>query len=75
MYVCTRIHNYSSTACGNIFIGVSRKYHISVELVINGLRDHDAQLLVIRNIESVSSYRNHRKQIRLMNNDTIKEFR
>jgi hypothetical protein len=40
---------------------------------MNGLSDNDACLLVIKNTESVYSY-NHRKQIRLINNDTIKEF-
>jgi hypothetical protein len=34
---------------------------------------HDAQLLVIKNIESSSNYHNYRKRIRLINKDTIKE--
>jgi hypothetical protein len=46
----TRIQNYSSTAIDNIFIDNSRKDHISIEPVINGLSDHDAQLLFIKNI-------------------------
>jgi hypothetical protein len=41
--------------------------------VINGLSDHDAQLLIIKNIKSISNYHNHRR-IRCINNDTIKEF-
>jgi exonuclease III len=44
----TRIQNYSSTAFDNVFIDSSRKEHISIEPVINGLSDHDAQLLVIK---------------------------
>jgi hypothetical protein len=70
----TRIQNYSSTAIDNVFIDSSRKHHISIEPVINGLSDHDAQLLVIKNIESFSNYHNYRKRTRLINNDTIKEF-
>jgi hypothetical protein len=56
----TRIQNYSSTAIDNVFIDCSRKEHISVEPVINGLSDHDV-LLVIKNIESISNYHNYRK--------------
>jgi hypothetical protein len=33
----TRIQNYSSTAIDNVFIGSSRREHISIEPVINGL--------------------------------------
>jgi exonuclease III len=47
----TRIQNYSNTAIDNVFIDSSRKEHISIEPVINGLSDHDTQLLVIKNIE------------------------
>jgi hypothetical protein len=70
----TRIQNYSSTATDNVFIDSSRKEHISIEPVINGLSDHDAQLLVIKNIESISNYHNYRKRTRLINKDTVKEF-
>jgi hypothetical protein len=70
----TRIQNYSSTAIDNVFMDSSRKEHISIEPVINGLSDHDAQLLVIKNIESISNYHNYRKQTRLINKDTVKEF-
>jgi hypothetical protein len=38
----TRIQNYSSTASDNVFIDSSRKEHVSIEPVINGLSDHDA---------------------------------
>jgi hypothetical protein len=42
--------------------------------VINGLSDHDAQLRVIKNIESISSYHNYRKRTRLISKDNVKEF-
>jgi hypothetical protein len=74
VYFPTRIQNYSSTVIDNVFIDSSRKEHISIELVTNGLSDHDAQLLVIKNIESISNYHNYRKQIGLINKDTVKEF-
>jgi predicted transcriptional regulator len=70
----TRIQNYSSTATDNVFIDSSRKYNISIEAVIHGLSDHDAQLLVIKHVESISNHHNYRKLMRLINNDTIKEF-
>jgi hypothetical protein len=70
----TRIQNYSSSAIDNVFIDSSRKEHISIEPVINGLSDHDAQLLFIKNIESISSYRNYRKGTRLIKRDTVKEL-
>jgi hypothetical protein len=47
------IQNYSSSAIDNIFIDSSIKDHISIKSVIIRLRDHDAQLLVIKNIESI----------------------
>jgi hypothetical protein len=50
----TRIQNYSSTATDNVFIDSSRTEHISIELVINGLPDHDALLPVIKNTELIS---------------------
>jgi hypothetical protein len=52
----TRIQNYSSTAIDNVFIDSSRKEHNSIEPVTNGLPDHDAQLLAIKNIESIYNY-------------------
>jgi hypothetical protein len=42
--------------------------------VIIGLSDHDAQLPLIRNEESISNYYNYRKRTRLIDNDTVKEF-
>jgi hypothetical protein len=47
----TTIKNYSGTAIDNVFIEISRKDDISVELVTYELSDHDAQLLVIKNVE------------------------
>jgi hypothetical protein len=68
------IQNYSSSAFDNVCICCSRKGHISIELVINGLSDHNAQFLLIKNVESISNYYNYRKQIGLISNYTIKEF-
>jgi len=43
----TRIANGSSTAIDNFFIDLSWKY--SIKPLINGISDHDAQLLVMEN--------------------------
>jgi hypothetical protein len=59
--VCGENTKTNSTAIDNVFIDSSRKEHIYIELVINGLSYHDAQFLVIKNIESISNYHNYRK--------------
>jgi hypothetical protein len=48
--------------------------HISIKPVINGLSDHDAQLLVIKNINLISNSHNDKKVIRVINEVTINEF-
>jgi hypothetical protein len=67
----TRIINGSNTAIDNIFIDLSRNFTINP--LINGLSDHDAQLLKLEKIivpvwESTSCY------IRNINSSTIYEF-
>jgi hypothetical protein len=44
----TRISNKSSIAIDNIFVDKSRNY--TVYPLINGLSDHDAQLIVFNNV-------------------------
>jgi len=44
----TRIINGSSTAIDNIFIDLLRNF--TINLLINGLSDHNAQLLKLENI-------------------------
>jgi hypothetical protein len=56
----------------NIFIDNIRKDCIYMEPVLGGLADHDVKLLVVRNTELILNYRNHKKQARLINNDTPK---
>jgi hypothetical protein len=67
----TRIVSGSSTAIDNIFSDLSRNF--SINPLINGLSDHDAQLLKLEKIivpiqESTSCY------IRNINSSTIYEF-
>jgi hypothetical protein len=46
----TRIQNNSSTAIENIFMDKSRINLSSISPTINGLSDHNAQILTIKNI-------------------------
>jgi len=43
----TRVQNTSAIAIDNIFIGVSEFESYTVTPILNGLSDHDAQLLLI----------------------------
>jgi hypothetical protein len=43
----TRIQNHSITAIDNIFIDASKMGNYSVTPIINGLSDHDAQLIIL----------------------------
>jgi exonuclease III len=46
----TRITKHSSTAIDNIFMNKATNSNYSIESFINGLSDHDAQILALRNI-------------------------
>ena len=43
----TRIQKYSATAIANIFIDTSKMGNHSISPIINGLSDHDAQLIML----------------------------
>ena len=50
-----RIHNNSITAIDNIFIDKEVKYeNYSIHPLVNGLSDHDAQIIIINNITVVN---------------------
>jgi hypothetical protein len=67
----TRIQNSSNSAIDNIFIDSSRLVHISIKSVVTGLSDHDAQLLVIKNINPIPNFHNYKKVTREVNDVTI----
>jgi len=46
----TRIHNNSVSAIDNTFIGKVKYENYSIHPLVNGLSDHDAQLITINNI-------------------------
>jgi exonuclease III len=49
VYFPTRIQNTSATAIDNIFINVSKFDDYIIFPIVNGLSDHDAQLIAINN--------------------------
>jgi hypothetical protein len=67
----TRTTNTSSSAIDNIFVDRGRNY--TIKPYVNGLSDHDAQLLILNDmIHKVNSTKTFR--IRNINKNTIAEF-
>jgi hypothetical protein len=67
----TSIVNGSGTATDNFFIDLSLKY--TIRPLINGLSDHDAQLLVLKNIK-MPSHKTTLYCIRDFNEHSMQEF-
>jgi len=49
----TRIHDNSASALGNIFINTFKYNNFNVYPWINGMSDHDAQIIVLHNITTL----------------------
>jgi hypothetical protein len=45
-----RVHSNSSTAIDNIFINNIKFYNFSIYPFVNGMSDHDAQIIVMHNL-------------------------
>jgi hypothetical protein len=71
VYFPTRIANNSATLINNIFINNRRNYTIKSH--INGLSDHDAQLITLNNFSFPTS-KIESTYIRNINKNTIAEF-
>jgi hypothetical protein len=69
----TRIQNNSYSIIDNIFINTSKFTTYTVYPIINGLSDHDAQNLIIRNIFNQHDNRSYYYK-REINDATIAEF-
>ena len=70
----TRITKNTSTAIDNVFIDKTKNSDYTIEPIINGLSDHDAQVRVLHNIKIT----NQKTQLIikcLINNDTIAQFK
>jgi hypothetical protein len=68
----TRVQNNFCTAIDNIFINVLHSSNFIITPVINGLSDHDAQLLTITEINLTKNM--PPKTIRNMHKNSIMEF-
>lgn len=69
----TRTQNKSSTAIDNIFVDDSRLESSFTSPLINGLSDHDAQLLTIHNM-CIKKQNSKKQRIQQINNDTLTTF-
>jgi len=69
----TRISNCSSTAIDNIFIDKFKNTNFTIKPLLNGLSDHDAQILILRDIK-IQNLKAHHYTKRLINEFTISEF-
>ena len=69
----TRVQNTSATAIDNIFIDVSQFESYTVTPIINGVSDHDAQLLIITTDYSLAPT-HIPKTIRKINKYTVSDY-
>jgi helix-turn-helix protein len=70
VYFPTKTTNISVTLIDNIFINYTRNYNVN--LCVNGLSDHDAQLITVNITITKGSMRS--VNIREINKESIKEF-
>ena len=70
----TRIQNKSSTATDYIFVDNSRLGSTIISSLINGLSDHDAQLLTINNIHAATKKVFLQQGTRTINRETFSNF-
>jgi hypothetical protein len=70
----TRITDNSSSLIDNIFIDNIRRNSFDVFPVTNGLSDHDAQCLVLKNISNLHKHKVQSTRIRIVNKDSLTQF-
>jgi len=69
----TRCQKNSATAIDNIFIDIDRKNNYSICPIINGLSDHDAQLITLNTI-SLKPPTKQIVEIRIFYKNSINDF-
>ena len=70
----TRTQSHSSTATDNLFIDTYKLLNYTASPLYNGLSDHDAQLLTIKDAK-LQSQNHHFHIIRNINKYMIEEFK
>jgi len=71
----TRIQNNSSTVIYDTFLGKSIINLSSISPIINGLSDHDAHILTIRNMYATINRFSSKKRTRLRDKEKSRTFR
>ena len=69
----TRIHNNFITTIDNIFIDKVKYENYSIHPLVNGLSDHNAQIITINNI-TVDKHINKTQSIRKFNKLSVSQF-
>jgi hypothetical protein len=68
----TRVQNQSKTAIDNIFIGIHKITTVSP--IYNGLSDHDAQLLTVKDV-NLQLFKHHIYTVRNIHKYSIENFK
>ena len=74
VYFPTRINNNNGTLIDTVFVDTTLYDKIQVNPFINGLSDHDAQTICLKNINIGSQQNVSKIKSRLINEQTIKHF-
>jgi hypothetical protein len=74
VHFSTRSQGYSSTAIDNTFIDIYQFINYTISPLHNGLSDHDAQLIIINNINP-QLQNHHIYTIKNINYYSIEEFK
>jgi hypothetical protein len=70
----TRISNNKETLLDSFFIDSKKYDHVSVYYFVNGLSDHDAQIIILGNIKNPSRKVAIKNKIRVIDAQTIAKF-
>jgi hypothetical protein len=70
----TRITNNDGTSIGTIFVDISMYDKIEIKPFINGLSDHDAQIICLHETNIIPQQNLPKKKSRLINDQTISSF-
>jgi hypothetical protein len=70
----TRINEKNISATDNIFIDNVRRNSYDVVSISNGLSDHDAQCLILKNINNLQKQKVQVTTMRIVNKESIAQF-
>jgi hypothetical protein len=70
----TRVQNQSNTAVDNIFMDIHKITNYTVSPIYNGLSDHDAQLLIVKDV-NLKLFKHHIYTVRNIHKYSIEDFK